>query len=72
MGFGFKYYLKENMYVGIEVLHRKLFTDYIDDVSTGYIDPDYFQYLLIGCRCSKSKTDYIIAERMQLPLYKPW
>ena len=24
MGFGFKYYLKENMYVGFEILHRKI------------------------------------------------
>jgi hypothetical protein len=46
MGFGFKYYLKENMFIGLEVLHRKLFTDYVDDVSTNYIDPIYFnQYL---------------------------
>jgi len=42
MGFGFKYYLKENMFIGLEVLHRKLFTDYVDDVSTNYIDPIYF------------------------------
>ena len=42
IGFGFKYYLKENMFVGLEVLHRKLFTDYVDDVSTNYIDPVYF------------------------------
>lgn len=49
MGFGFKYYLKENMYVGLEILHRQTFTDYIDDVSTGYIDPVYFnQYLSAG------------------------
>lgn len=46
MGFGFKYYVKENMYVGLEILHRKTFTDYVDDVSTDYIDPIYFdQYL---------------------------
>jgi hypothetical protein len=46
MGAGFKYYIKENTYIGIEVLHRKTFTDYIDDVSTDYIDPIYFsQYL---------------------------
>src|SRR4029079_12299790 len=25
LGVGFKYYIKENMYVGLEVLHRKLF-----------------------------------------------
>lgn len=49
MGFGFKYYLKDNMYIGLEVLHRQTFTDYIDDVSTGYIDPAYFnQYLSAG------------------------
>ncbi len=46
MGAGFKYYLKENMYIGLEVLHRKTFTDYIDDVSTKYIDPiNFSQYL---------------------------
>jgi hypothetical protein len=46
MGIGFKYYIKENMYVGLELLHRQLFTDYIDDVSTGYIDPVYFNTYL--------------------------
>lgn len=46
MGFGVKYYIKEDLYVGIEVLHRKTFTDYIDDVSTKYIDPIYFQNYL--------------------------
>ncbi|HVE61429.1 MAG TPA: hypothetical protein VNA26_06405 [Chitinophagaceae bacterium] len=46
MGFGAKYYVKENMYIGLEVLHRKTFTDYIDDVSTNYIDNNLFgQYL---------------------------
>lgn len=42
MGFGAKYYIRENMYVGMEVLHRKTFTDYMDDVSTTYIDPNLF------------------------------
>lgn len=57
MGFGIKYYLKENMYVGIEVLHRKTFTDYLDDVSTKYIDPALFsQYL--------SPADAIVATQM--------
>lgn len=47
IGFGFKYYLKENLYVGFEVLHRKLFTDYVDDVSHNYyIDPIYFDKYL--------------------------
>ncbi|MBL0336973.1 MAG: outer membrane beta-barrel protein [Chitinophagaceae bacterium] len=46
MGGGFKYYLKENMYVGFEILHRKTFTDYVDDVSTEYIDPHYYDLYL--------------------------
>lgn len=46
MGFGFKYYLKDNMYVGLEILHRQTFTDYIDDVSTGYVDNQIFQTYL--------------------------
>ena len=46
MGFGVKYFLKENMYIGIEVLHRKTFTDYIDDVSVKYIDPSLFSTFL--------------------------
>jgi hypothetical protein len=42
-GGGIKYYLKENMYIGFEILHRKLFTDYVDDVSNDYyIDPIHF------------------------------
>ena len=41
-GGGVKYYLNESMYVGFEVLHRKTFTDYIDDVSTKYINPALF------------------------------
>jgi hypothetical protein len=46
MGGGLKYYLKENMYIGIEILHRKTFTDYIDDVSTKYINPSLFSSYL--------------------------
>ena len=57
-GFGFKYYLKENLYVGLEVLHRKLFTDYVDDVSHNYyIDPIYFDKYL-------SPANAIIARRL--------
>lgn len=46
MGFGAKYYFASNKYIGLEILHRKTFTDYIDDVSTNYIDANLFnQYL---------------------------
>lgn len=45
MGLGFKYFIRENMYVGMELLHRQLFTDYVDDVSTTYPDPIIFNAL---------------------------
>lgn len=46
LGVGFKYYLAENKYVGMELVHRKSFTDYVDDVSTTYIDANLFDRYL--------------------------
>lgn len=37
-GFGAEYSLNEDMRLGLEVGYRKLFTDYLDDVSTNYVD----------------------------------
>jgi hypothetical protein len=42
LGFGAKYFLSESVNLGLEVLHRTTFTDYVDDVSTTYIDPASF------------------------------
>jgi hypothetical protein len=42
MGVGIKYFLSENVNISFEIIHRKTFTDYIDDVSTNYIDPSLF------------------------------
>lgn len=39
-GLGFKFALSENWSVGIEYGIRKTFTDYMDDVSKTYVDPD--------------------------------
>lgn len=39
-GGGFKYALTNAITLGIEFSQRKSFTDYIDDVSTYYVDPD--------------------------------
>jgi hypothetical protein len=59
IGFGFKYYLKENFYVGMEILHRKLFTDYVDDVSHNYyIDPITFDYNLSAADALKARSLY--------------
>jgi opacity protein-like surface antigen len=37
-GFGADYSLNEDMRLGLEFGYRKLFTDYVDDVSTTYVD----------------------------------
>lgn len=42
MGIGIRYYVSETFNISLEVIHRKTFTDYIDDVSTTYIDPSLF------------------------------
>jgi hypothetical protein len=39
MGFGYKFLLSKKAYLTIEVNSRKTQTDYIDDVSTRYVDP---------------------------------
>lgn len=38
LGGGIKFALSEDLYVGFEIGFRKLFTDYLDDLSTTYID----------------------------------
>lgn len=55
MGGGFKYYLNDQFYVGFEVLLRKTFTDYIDDVSTKYIDPRYFDVYLTPEKAAQAR-----------------
>ncbi len=38
IGIGFNYALNEDMRIGIELGYRKTFTDYLDDVSSRYVD----------------------------------
>jgi hypothetical protein len=45
-GGGIKYNLSDNIRIGLEMGFRRLFTDYLDDVSTDYIDAD----LLLAAR----------------------
>ncbi len=42
MGVGIKYYFSNNLNISFEIIHRKTFTDYIDDVSTTFVDPSVF------------------------------
>jgi len=48
MGVGFKYCINESINVGFEVVHRVTGTDYLDDVSTTYVDPSIFPPLPDG------------------------
>ena len=57
MGIGVKYFLSENVNLSFEIIHRKTFTDYIDDVSTSYIDPALFYANMPGNQAA-------LAERM--------
>jgi hypothetical protein len=42
LGAGLRYELHPLLCIRIEIIHRKLFTDYLDDVSNTYIDPIFF------------------------------
>jgi hypothetical protein len=42
MGAGIRYFLSEDINISFELIYRKLFTDYLDDVSTSYINPALF------------------------------
>lgn len=56
IGAGIKYFVSERVNVSTEVLYRKTFTDYIDDVSKNYIDPNNFsKYLSAGDAAVASK-----------------
>jgi hypothetical protein len=57
MGFGFKFQVNDRVNIGTELLYRKTFTDYIDDVSTTYIDPKYFDKYL-------SAQDALVARKI--------
>lgn len=58
IGAGIKWYVKENMYMGFEILHRKTFTDYVDDLSTDYINPDLFDKYLAPEQAVVAKQVY--------------
>lgn len=49
LGVGIKYYVNDNFSLSFEIIHRKTMTDYVDDVSTQYIDPNlFYNYLPAG------------------------
>jgi hypothetical protein len=44
-GFGATFQLSDNLSLGIQYGYRKTFTDYIDDVSTTYVDPGIYRVM---------------------------
>ena len=61
---GVKYYMRSRMAVSLSALFRKTFTDYIDDVSTTYIDPKLFNKYL-------SPGDAILARQLYSRSLRP-
>lgn len=55
MGIGVKYFLTDRASISLEVIHRKTFTDYIDDVSTTYVDPSLFYNYLPASQAQMSE-----------------
>ena len=55
LGGGLKYLVSERVNLGLELLYRKTFTDYIDDLSTDYIDPNLFDKYLSPARAIVAK-----------------
>jgi len=58
MGLGVKYYLSDKINMSLELLYRKTFTDYIDDVSTTYVDPSAFYANLPGSQAQIADAIY--------------
>ncbi len=48
LGLGFKYYLSQKFTLSGEVIYRKTFTDYLDDVSTTFVDPSIYNGVFSG------------------------
>jgi Domain of unknown function (DUF6089) len=66
MGFGVKYELSPLFNLRGEFIYRKTFTDYIDDLSTDYIDPALFDKYL-GAGTAKAKNAKILNNRQIVP-----
>jgi len=55
LGVGIKYWATENVSLGLEVIYRKTFTDYIDDVSTTYVGNAFYDTHLSAAQAAVAK-----------------
>jgi hypothetical protein len=58
LGVGVKYYISETVGLSFEIVHRKTFTDYMDDVSTTYIDNSLFYNYLPAAQAAVADRIY--------------
>ncbi len=58
LSFGLKYRVSDNYLVSLSTTLRKTFTDYIDDVSTTYINPNLFDNYLSPAQAKLAKQLY--------------
>jgi hypothetical protein len=58
LGLGVKYYMSETVSLSFEIVHRKTFTDYVDDVSNDYIDPNLFYTYLPASQAATADRIY--------------
>jgi len=66
-GAGIKYALSDDVYVGFELGFRKLFTDYLDDVSTTYADKN----VLLNSKGAESAELAFRGDELKPPLPYP-
>ncbi len=58
-GLGIKFYINSSLYIGAEILYRKLFSDQIDNVSASfYVDPATFDSYLSAADATRAKRLY--------------
>ncbi|HMR92469.1 MAG TPA: DUF6089 family protein [Chitinophagaceae bacterium] len=70
IGAGVRYEISSLLHARLEVVHRLLFTDYLDDVSTSYIDPAYFSNYLLPGKTGLAQSLYSRMDELQ-PGYMP-
>ncbi|MBS1510083.1 MAG: hypothetical protein JST86_04535 [Bacteroidetes bacterium] len=70
VGAGFKYKLSDEMNFSVECVYRILNTDYLDDVSTTYVDKTLFSKYFAGDELDKAQALYNRQGEID-PNYKP-
>lgn len=65
LGVGIRYEINSYLFTRFEVVYRKLFTDYLDDVSTNYVDPSLFSNYLQPSQAAIAQQLYSRMQELQ-------